>query len=78
MFVARPLRQFAAMDQPNPDLFQHSFTNDMKFVDKFEKIKCFRVMDEEGNIVTPGYDTTLSDDEMLKMHDAMVTMNECD
>lgn len=73
-----PLRQFAAMDQPNPDLFKHSFTNDMKFVDKFEKIKCFRVMDEEGNIVTPGYDTTITDDEMLKMHDAMVTMNECD
>jgi hypothetical protein len=32
-------------------LFEHKFTNDMNFQSQFDKIKCFRVMDEEGNIV---------------------------
>ena len=29
-------------------LFEHKFTNDMEFKSKFDKIKCFRVMDSEG------------------------------
>jgi len=32
-------------------------------------MKCFRVMDEEGKIVTPGYDTKIADDLLLKMYD---------
>ena len=35
-------------------LFNHKFTNEMNFKANFEKIKCFRVMDEEGNIVNDG------------------------
>lgn len=35
-------------------------------------------MDENGDIVKKGYDTTLSNEEILKMYDAMVTMNEVD
>ena len=50
----------------------------MEFKSSFDKIKCFRVMDEEGNIINPGYDTKISDEKMLKMYDAMVTMNETD
>jgi hypothetical protein len=41
-------------------------------------MKCFRVIDENGNIVTPGYDNQISEAETLKMFDAMVTMNEAD
>ena len=38
-------------------LFNHKFTNEMEFKSQFEKIKCFRVMDEEGNIVNDaGYE----------------------
>jgi 2-oxoisovalerate dehydrogenase E1 component alpha subunit len=66
------------MDKLNHDLFEHSFTNKMTFTDSFEKMKCFRVMDNEGNIVTPGYDTQMKDEEMLKIYDSMVTMNEAD
>ena len=44
----------------------------------FDKIKCFRVMDEEGNIINPGYDKTIPDETLLKMYDTMVTMNETD
>jgi hypothetical protein len=44
------------MDKLNPDLFHHTFTNKMEFKSKFDKFQCFRVMDGEGNIVTPGYD----------------------
>jgi len=66
------------MDQINYDMFEHKFTSDMEFRSSFDKIKCFRVMDEEGNIVTKGYDTAIPDDVLLKMYDNMVTMNEAD
>jgi hypothetical protein len=71
-------RQFGAMDQINYDLFEHSFTSDMNFIEKFDKFKCFRVMDEEGNIITKGYDTKIPEELLLKMFDNMVLMNEAD
>jgi hypothetical protein len=77
-FFKTPLRAFGAMDETNPEMFKHTFTNEMKFTSSFDKIKCFRIMDEEGKIVKSGYDTTISDEEHLKMYDAMVTMNEAD
>ena len=49
-------RCFGAMDEINRDLFEHKFTSEMEFQSSFDKIKCFRVLDEEGNVVTPGYD----------------------
>ena len=75
---AAPARSFGAMDEINRDLFEHKFTSDMEFQSSFDKIKCFRVMDEEGKIINPGYDTQIPDDELVKMYDTMVTMNECD
>jgi hypothetical protein len=39
------------MDIVNKDLFEHKFTNDLEFRSSFDKLKCFRVMDEEGNII---------------------------
>jgi len=71
-------RAFGAMDEINRDLFEHKFTSDMEFRSSFDKIKCFRVMDEEGNIVTPGYAEKIPDDLILKMYDKMVTINEAD
>jgi 2-oxoisovalerate dehydrogenase E1 component alpha subunit len=50
----------------------------MDFRSSFEKMKCFRVIDENGNVITPGYDNQISEAETLKMFDAMVTMNEAD
>ena len=81
MQCARPsmaTRAFGAMDQLDRELFEHKFTSDMNFVSSFDKIKCFRVMDEEGNIITPGYDDKIPDDLLLKMYDKMVTINEAD
>jgi hypothetical protein len=46
-----------AMDKMNLDLFSHTFTSDMTFRSSFEKMKCFRIMDGEGNILIKGYDT---------------------
>lgn len=66
------------MDKLNNDLFDHTFTSDMKFTSSFEKFKCFRVIDEHGEVVTKGYDNLIPQAELLKMHDAMVTMNEVD
>jgi 2-oxoisovalerate dehydrogenase E1 component alpha subunit len=67
-----------AMGEVNPDMFTHTFTSEMNFRSKFEKMKCFRVMDNEGNIITPGYDTKLPADKLVKMHEAMLTINEAD
>ena len=72
------MRAFGAMDQIDKSLFEHKFTSDMEFRSSFDKIKCFRVMDEEGNIITPGYADKISDDLMLKMYDKMVMINEAD
>jgi hypothetical protein len=73
-----PVRSFGAMDEINRELFEHKFTTDMKFISAFEKMKCFRVMDEDGKIINPGYDTKIPDAEILKMYDTMGTMNEAD
>ena len=66
------------MDELNRDLFEHKFTSEMEYKSSFDKIKCFRVLDEEGDVITPGYDTELSDELLLQMYDKMVTMNETD
>lgn len=66
------------MDQTNPEMFKHTFTSDMTFRDKFEKMKCFRIMDNDGNIITPGYVEKLPAEKLVKMHEAMLTMNEVD
>ena len=50
----------------------------MEFKSSFDKIKCFRVMDGEGNIINQGYDTKIPKDKLLRMYDTMVTMNETD
>lgn len=60
-----PIRAFGAMDEINRDLFEHKFTTEMNFRSSFDKIKCFRVMDEEGAIINPGYDTQLPDEKLL-------------
>ena len=66
------------MNQINKDLFEHKFTSEMDYKSSFDKIKCFRVLDEEGNVVTPGYDNQLDDEFILKMYDNMVMINEAD
>lgn len=66
------------MNEINKDLFEHKFTSEMDYKSSFDKIKCFRVLDEEGNVVTPGYDDQLDDDFILKMYDNMVMINEAD
>jgi hypothetical protein len=71
-------RSFGAMNELNRELFEHKFTTEMNFRSSFDKMKCFRVMDEDGKIINPGYDTKIPDAEILKMYDAMVTINEAD
>jgi len=67
------------MNEINYDLFEHKFTTDMNFKSQFDKIKCFRVMDEDGNIVNKGnYHKLISNEKLKKMYDTMVTINEAD
>ena len=60
-------------------LFEHKFTTDMNFQSEFEKIKCFRVMDEEGKIINTGnYHKLIPAEKIKKMYETMVTINEAD
>jgi 2-oxoisovalerate dehydrogenase E1 component alpha subunit len=59
------------------DFFTQKFTEDLHFIRPTEKIKCFRVMDENGKIISPKYDT-LSKDLSLKILRNMITISECD
>jgi 2-oxoisovalerate dehydrogenase E1 component alpha subunit len=71
-------RSFGAMDTYNHDLMEHTFTKDMTFRSKFDKFQCFRVMDSDGVITNKPYENAIPDEQLLKMHDCMVTMNEVD
>lgn len=71
-------RSFGAMDQVNKEMFEHKFTNDMDFRSSFDKLKCFRVMDEDGNIINRRYEGSIDDNTMQKMFRTMVMMNEAD
>lgn len=59
-------------------MFKHDFTSKLEFKSGNEKIKCFRIMDHEGKIITPGYEKLIPDDKLVKMYDKMVYMNEAD
>jgi 2-oxoisovalerate dehydrogenase E1 component alpha subunit len=76
--MAMPVRSFSILDKPDKSLFEYKFTNDMDFRSSFDKIKCFRVIDEEGEVVNPGYAEKIPKDTLLKIYDNMVTMNEAD
>jgi len=77
-FMKTSLRPFGAMDLFNRDLVEHKFTSEMHFRSSFDKIECFRVIDEEGNVVTPGYADKIPVEKLMKIYDDMVTQNEID
>ena len=72
------MRSFGAMDQVNMEMFEHKFTNDLDFRSSFDKIKCFRVIDEDGNIINKKFEGSIDDATMKKMFKTMVMMNEAD
>ena len=57
------------MNELNREMFEHKFTDDLEFRSSFEKIKCFRVMDEEGNISAENqkYEKIMDVDTMKKI-----------
>lgn len=60
-------------------LFEHKFTSDMEFRSQFDKLKCFRVIDEEGKVVNKGnYHQWIDKDTIKRMYETMVTINEAD
>ena len=66
------------MDEVNKELFEHKFTNDLEFRSAFEKIKCFRVLDEEGNIINKQYEGSIDNETLKRMFKTMVMINEAD
>merc|ERR1712166_743407 len=73
-------RSFGAMGEIDRELlFEQKFTPELDFKDRFDKIKCFRVMDEEGVIVNDGgYEKLIDNEKLVKMYETMVTINEAD
>ncbi|CAI2370674.1 unnamed protein product [Moneuplotes crassus] len=53
------------------------FSNQMKFKKDYPRIKAFRVMDEEGNIINKEYEN-IPKEKLLKIFKAMVTNSEAD
>ena len=66
------------MDQLNRQLFEHKFSNAMEFKSSFEKFHCFRVLDEEGNMVNKAYENSINTETLQKMFKTMVMINEAD
>ena len=66
------------MDLVNIELFEHKFTEEMEFKSSFDKLKCFRVMDEEGNIINKKYENSIDNETLKKMFNTMVMINEAD
>lgn len=66
------------MDQIDKSLFEYKFTDKMDFMSSFDKIKCFRVIDEDGEVVTPGFADQIPKEKLMRIYDKMVTMNEAD
>lgn len=50
----------------------------MEFRSSFDKIKCFRVMDEEGHIINKPFENSIEPDKLRKIFKCMVMMNEAD
>ncbi len=73
-----PRRSFGAMNEFNTDMFDHKFTEEMQFRSSFDKIKCFRVLDEEGNLINKKYENSIDDSTLQRMFKTMVMMNEAD
>ena len=65
------------MNEINRDMFEHKFTSEMHFRSNFEKLKCFRVMDEEGNIAAENkkYEEAIDKETLKKLYTYMVTIN---
>lgn len=72
------------MDQLNTKvMFSHEFDTNLNFRAHSEKFKCFRVFDENGNIVNKNayveqYIKSAGADKLTKMFTTMVKVNECD
>jgi hypothetical protein len=66
------------MASTNADLYKFDFTTDMNFIDGNEKLKCFRVIDEEGNLINDDKYVDIPKDLLLNMYQTMVLNAEAD
>ena len=59
--------------------FEHTFTNELSFKSRHKKHKCFRIMDEEGEVISPEYDESLlATPLLLDVFTVMVRLREAD
>ena len=66
------------MDEVNREMFEHKFTEQMEFKSGVDRFKCFRVLDEEGNMINKAYENSIPADMLQRMFKTMVMINEAD
>ncbi len=68
------------MNEIDYSLFEHKFTDKMEFRSSFEKFKCFRVMDIEGEIEEKNkkWEALVDEKTLKKIYKNMVMINEAD
>ena len=59
------------------DFFTQKFVEEMNFVNTYDKIKCFRVMDENGKVISDKYNN-LTKELSNKILINMIKINQCD
>jgi len=57
--------------------YNYDFSNKMDFIDYKKRYPLFRVLDKEGNLISPQYDT-LDKDYLMRAFELMVTAREMD
>ena len=58
--------------------FDFNFQHNLDFVSAIEKFKCYRVLDENGVVINKDYKHEIEDEQLIKIYDTMVTINEID
>lgn len=72
-------RAFSSLSSTNTGLYDFNFTTDMKFQDSAEKLKCFRVIDENGRLINDKkYVDAIPKEKLIKMYQTMVLNAEAD
>ena len=74
-FTGKLCRKFSSK---TPGLYDFDFETTMNFVDGYDKIKCFRVIDEKGDLVNDDKYVQIPKDKLVKIYETMVLNQEAD
>ena len=74
----RSLLQISKRSLFTKDHFKFTFTPEMQFRPSFDKVPCFRVLDNDGNMINKDYENSIEEATLKKIYKSMVSLNEQD